>query len=94
MAVPMAAGLLGGAYLAKRMAARGRRGKVSHNDTESWIRGESRAVHGNVYNNNNNNNANTAQSRSSVERHMTNALRYARKFDAVLRREFPAPRRR
>jgi len=91
MAVPMAAGLLGGAYLAKRMAARGRRGKVSHNDTGSWIRGESRAVYGNVYNNNN---ANTAQSRSSVERHMTNALRYARKFDGVLRKEFPAPRRR
>jgi hypothetical protein len=91
MAVPMAAGLLGGAYLAKRMAARGRRGKVSHNDTGSWIRDESRAAYGNVFNNNI---ANTAQSRSSVERHMTNALRYARKFDGVLRKEFPAPRRR
>ena len=91
MAVPMAAGLLGGAYLAKRMAARGRRGKVSHNDTGSWIRDESRAAYGNVFNNDI---ANTAQSRSSVERHMTNALRYARKFDGVLRKEFPAPRRR
>lgn len=57
----------------------------------SWVRGNSGTAYGNVFNNNI---ANTAQSRSSVERHMTNALRYARKFDDVLGKEFPAPRRR
>ena len=92
LAVPIAAGLLGGAYLAKRLAARRRRKMSSHvSNVGSWVRGNSGTAYGNVFNNNI---ANTAQSRSSVERHMTNALRYARKFDGVLRKEFPAPRRR
>jgi hypothetical protein len=93
VSVPAAVALVGGAYLAKRVM--GRKGKIpiqksttrnSMTANESWIRGQSQNVRGNIYNNNTNN---TARSLTPSER----AVKVSKQAAAFMRRQkFPEPR--
>jgi uncharacterized protein YbcI len=93
VSVPAAVALVGGAYLAKKFM--GRKGKIpiqksttrnSMTANESWIRGQSQNVRGNIYNNNTNN---TARSLTPSER----AVKLSKEAGAFMRRQkFPEPR--
>jgi hypothetical protein len=87
--------LVGGAYLAKRFMRK--KGKTSTPKSttansmtvnESWIRGQSHNVRGNIYRNNTNN---TARSLTPSER----AVKLSKQAGAFMRRQkFPLPRNR